>query len=106
MYGMPSGRASLRMARPTVVEMYCLLNVDRLGVRQILIVVGRGHVEHVAGVAQTNRRQGFDLACFERHQHFFGVGEDAAFALGALLGLGQVVEAEHHVLRGHGDGLA
>ena len=39
-------------------------------------------------------------------QDFLDVGEDAAFALGVDLGLGEVVDAEHHVLRGHGDGLA
>ena len=83
-----------------------LVEFDRLGVGQVLIVVGRGHVEHRAGVAQTDRRQRLDFPGFERHQHFFDVGEDAAFALGAHLGLGQVVEAEHHVLRRHGDGLA
>ena len=93
------------MARPTVVEMYCLSYWHRLGVRQILIVVRRGHVEHGAGVAQADGRQGFDFLGFERHEHFVGVGEDAAFTLGADLGLGQVVETEHHVLRRHGDRL-
>ncbi len=93
------------MARPTVVEMYCLSNSHRFGVRQILIVVRRGHVEHGAGVAQTDRRQGLDLLGFERHEHFFDVGEDAAFTLGVDLGLGEIVETENHVLRGDGDGL-
>ena len=82
-----------------------LVVLDRLGVRQVLIVVGSGHVEHWTGVAQTNRRQGFDFLGFERHQHFFDVGEGAALTLATLLGLGQIVEAEHHVLRRHGDGL-
>ncbi len=83
-----------------------LVELDRLGVREVLVVVGRGHVEHGAGVAQTDGRERFHLLGFERHQHFFDVGEGAAFALGADLGLGQVVEAEHEILRGHGDGLA
>ena len=94
------------MARPTVVLMNCAFELDRLGVHDVLIVVGGGQVDHFAGVAQTDRGQRFHFARFERHQHFFDVGEGAAFALGARLGLGQVVEAEHHVLRGHGDGLA
>ena len=96
----------MKMARPTVVEMNCLLNCDRLGVGEVLIVVGGGHVQHRAGVAQADGRERLDLLGLERHQHFFDVGEDAALALGVDLGLGEVVEAEHHVLRGHGDGLA
>ncbi len=74
---------SLRMARPTVVLMNCLLNSTGFGVRDVLIVVGSGHVEHGAGVAQTDRRKRFHLLGFERHEHFFDVGEDAAFTLGA-----------------------
>ena len=42
---------------------------------------------------------------FEGHEDFFDVGEDAAFTPGVYLGLGEVVEAEDHVLRGDGDGL-
>ncbi len=42
-------------------------------------------------------------ACFERHDNFFDLAEDAALALGSLFGLGEVVEAEHHVLRRNGD---
>ena len=83
-----------------------LVELDRLGVGDVLVVVGGGHVEHGAGVAQTDGRERLHLLGFERHQDFFDVGEDAAFALGADLGLGQVVDAEHDVLRGHGDGLA
>ena len=72
---------------------------------EVLVVVGGGHVQHRAGVAQTDGRERLDLLGLERHEHFFDVGEDAALTLGVDLGLGQVVEAEHHVLRGHGDGL-
>ncbi len=43
---------------------------------------------------------------FERHEDLFDVGEDAAFTLGVDLGLGEVVDAEDEILRGHGDGLA
>ena len=83
-----------------------LVEVDRLGVGQVLVVVGRGHVEHLAGVAQADRREGLDFLGFQGHQNFFRVGERAAFANAALLGLGQIVEAEHHVLRGHGNRVA
>ena len=82
------------------------LEVGRLGVDHVLIVVRRGQVDDLAGVAQTDRGERFHLAGFLRQQHFFDVGEGAAFALGARLGLGQVVDAEHHVLRGNGDRLA
>ena len=83
-----------------------LVEVHRIGVRDVLIVVGGGHVEHLACVAQPDGRKRLHLAGFERHQDLFGVGKHASFALGALLGLGQVVEAKHHVLRGHGNRLA
>ncbi len=73
---------------------------------EVLVVVGGGHVEHLAGVAQTDGRQRLDLLGFERHEDFFDVGEDAAFTLGVDLGLRQVVEAEDEVLRGDGDGLS
>ena len=94
------------MARPTVVEMNCLLNSTGFGVGEVLVVVGGGHVEHHAGVAQTDGRQRLDLLGFERHEDFFDVGEDAAFALGIDLGLRQGSRAEDEVLRGDGDGLA
>jgi hypothetical protein len=78
---MPSGSASLRIARPTVVLMNCLLNSTASVCSEVLIVVGDGHIEHGAGVAQTDRRQRFNLLGFERHEHFFDVREDAAFTL-------------------------
>ena len=82
------------------------VEVHRLNVRQILVVVSRGQVQHRARVAQPDRRQRLHFLGFQSHQNLFRVGEDAALALGVLLGLGQVVEAQHHVLRGHGDRLA
>ena len=51
-------------------------------------------------------RERFHFAHFERDQHVFAGSEGAAFALGAGTRLGQVVAAEHHVLRGNGDGRA
>ena len=74
------------MARPTVVEMNCFSYSHRLGVRQVLIVVRGGHVEDRTGVAQTDRRERLDFLGFERHEHFFDVGEDAAFTLGIPCG--------------------
>ena len=83
-----------------------LVELDRLSVGEVLVVVGGGHVEDRAGVAQTDGRQRFDLLGLEGHEHFFDVREDAAFAPGVDLGLGEVVDAEDEVLRGHSDGLA
>src|SRR5262249_46848954 len=44
----------------------------------------------------------FDFAGFERKVDVFSRTEDAAFALGAGLVLGEVVDAENHVLRRNG----
>ena len=78
-----------------------LVQLNRLGVRYVLIVVRVRQVDHFAGVAHANRREQFDFARFERHDHFFGRSERAAFALRLRLGLRHVVDAEHHVLRRH-----
>ena len=82
------------------------LVVDFVGVCDVLIVVCGGQVDHFAGKAQPDRAQCFHLAGFQSKQHFVNVRERAAFALRARLRLGQVVEAENHVLRWHGDRLA
>ena len=82
------------------------LEVGRLGVDHVLIVIRRGEVDDLARVAQTNRGERFHFARFLRQDHFVDVGEGAALALGARLGFGQVVNAQHHVLRRHGDRLA
>ena len=94
------------MARPTVVEMNCRSKLVGSVCDHVLIVVRGGEVDDLAGVAQTNRGQRFHLARFLRQQHFVDVGESAAFTLGARLGFGQVVDAQHHVLRRNGDRLA
>ena len=78
----------------------------RLGVAHVLIVVRGGEVDDLAGVAQTNRRERFHFAGFLGENNFVNVGEGSAFTLGARLAFGQVVDSEHHVLRGHGDRLA
>ena len=75
-----------------------LVELDRLGVSEVLIVVGGGHVEDRAGVAQTDRSEGLDLLGFESHEDLFDVGEDAAFTLCVDLRLGEVVDAEDEVL--------
>ena len=73
--------------------------LHRFGVSNVLIVVSGGQIDYFAGVAQTDRSQGFDFAGFESHQNFFDVGERAAFTLGSGFGFRQVIKAEHHVLR-------
>src|ERR1019366_3541127 len=83
-----------------------LVELDRLGVVEILIVVGGGHVEDLADVTQADGRERLDLLGLERHEDLFDVGEDAAFTDRVDLGLGEVVEAEDEILRGDGDGLA
>ena len=82
------------------------LKAGRLGMDHVLIVIRDGQVDHVARVAQANRGQGFHFARFLCQQHFVDVGERASLALGTRLGFGQVVNAQHHVLRGHGDRLS
>ncbi len=70
----------------------------------VLIVVGGGEIDHLTGIAQTNGRQQFDFARFQREQNFFHRTESTALTFGAGLGLGQIVDTQHHVLRGHGQG--
>ena len=82
------------------------LHLNRLGVNDVLIVVRGGQVDQFARVAQADRRERFHFAGVQRHQHFFDVGERAAFALRSGLALCQVVKSKHHVLRRHGDRLA
>ena len=83
-----------------------LVEFDRLGVQDVLVVERLHQIDHAAGVAQLDRRQRFHFAHFERDQHVVGGREGAAFALGAGTRFGQVVQAQHHVLRGHRDGRA
>src|ERR1019366_2379448 len=82
------------------------LKVGWLGMDHVLIVIRDGEIDYVARVAQANRAQRFHFARFLRQDHFVDVGECASLALGARLGFGQVVNAQHHVLRGHGDRLS
>src|SRR5258707_6518383 len=78
------------------------LHPDGNGVCNVLIVVRGREVDDLTGVAQTNGSEQLDFAGFERQNNFLGGAEDAAFALSAGLGLGQVVDADSHVLRRHG----
>ena len=106
MNGMSSGSTSLRMTRPTVVSMYCLMNsIGSVWIR-FWLSNALHQVDHLAGVAQLDGRERFHFAHFERDQHVVGRGEGAAFALGARARFGQVVQTEHHVLRRNGDGRA
>src|SRR6266851_2851186 len=79
------------------------LHLDGNGVRDVLIVIGRGEVDDFTGVAQTNRGKQLDFAGFQRENNFIGGTENTALALGAGFGLGQVVDAKDHVLRRHGE---
>ena len=83
-----------------------LHELDGLGVQDVLGVERVHEVDDPAGVTQLDRAEGFDFTHFEGDQDVVGGREGAALALGAGLALGQVVHAKHHVLRGHGDGLA
>ena len=83
-----------------------LHELDRLGVHDVLVVERLGEVDHLAGVAQFDRRQGLDFAHFEGDQNIVGGSECTAFALRARTRFRQVVAAEHHVLSGNGDGSA
>ena len=83
-----------------------LVELDRLGVRDVLIVIRVGEVDHFAGVAHADGREQFDFTGIERHDDFFARAERAAFALGLRLGLGHVIDAEHHVLRRNRERLA
>ena len=70
------------------------IELNGIGVVDVLIVVGMREVNDLAGEAQTNRGQRFDLAHFERDQHIVNVGEGTAFTLGARLAFCQVVETQ------------
>ena len=72
----------------------------------VLIVVGLRQVNDLAGVAQANRGERFHLAHFERDYDFVNIGERTAFTLRARFRFRQIVETKHHVLCGHGNGLA
>src|SRR5215831_17074803 len=79
------------------------LHLHWLGVCHVLIVVRGGEVNDFTGVAQTNWREQLDFTGFQREDDVFGGPKNAAFALGAGLVLGQVVDAKNHVLRRHGE---
>src|SRR5208282_81543 len=78
-------------------------HLDGLSVRHVLIVVSGRQVDHFAAVTQTDRSEQLHFTSFERENDFVGLTEDAAFSLGAGLGLRQVIDAEDHVLRRNGE---
>ena len=79
------------------------LDVLDLGVRQVLVVVLRRQIGVLARVAHADGGVRRDVALLEGQDDFVEVGEDAPLALRARAGLGQVVDAEHQVLRGDGE---
>src|SRR5713226_6646354 len=79
------------------------LHLYRDRVRHVLVVVRSGEIDEFAGVAQADGREQLDFAGFQREDDFIGGAENAAFALGSRLVLGQIVDAEDHVLRRHGE---
>src|SRR5215472_289438 len=78
------------------------LHLHRLGMRHILVVVGGGEVNDFTGVAQANRSKQLDFASFQRKDDVLGGTEHAAFTPRAGLAFGQVVDAQNHILRRHG----
>src|SRR3984893_4430778 len=79
------------------------LHLDWHSVWHVLIVVGGGQIDYFTGVAQADRGEQFHFAGFQREDDFISSTEDAAFTLGSGLGLGEVVDSQHHVLRRHGE---
>src|SRR5207253_6907507 len=77
-----------------------------LSLHDALPILRTGHIDYFAGIAQANRRKRFDFARFQRQQHLVNVGESTAFALGAGLGFGHVVNSQNHVLCGHSNWLS
>ena len=78
----------------------------RISVNDVLIVISGGEVDHLTGVAQTDRRKRLDFSGMQREQNFVDVRERAAFTLGTGLAFRQVVQTEDHVLRRNGDRLS
>src|SRR5258707_6554171 len=83
-----------------------VLDVLDFGVDHVLVVVDGGEVDQLARVHEAHRGQRLHLTVLQGQDHVVHARERAPFALGALLLLGEVVAAEHDVLRGHRDGLA
>ena len=83
-----------------------VVQCDGLGVQEVLVVVGGGQVDDLAGVTQADRRLEVHLVAFQGQEDVFEVGKGFALALRSRSGPGQVVQAQHHILRGHGQGLA
>src|SRR6266702_493389 len=61
-------------------------------------------LDDAAVPAQTDPRLEVDVLVVVRDAHLFGVGEEPPFTLGAGALLGQVVDAEDHILGGNGHG--
>ena len=83
-----------------------LVELLDLGVHDVLIVEVLGQVDERPVTRTLDRREQLDLFGLQRDDDFIEAAEDLAFALGALLFLGQVVAAEDEVLRRNRERLA
>ena len=63
------------------------VELDRLGVGEVLIVVRGAHIEDGAGVAQTDRGKRLDFFGFERHKDFFELAKTRPSPLAPFLAL-------------------
>ena len=79
----------------TTLRPVLMMLMHGFGVRDVLVVVGGGEVNDFARVAEANGSQELDFTGFERKGDVFRGAEDTALALGAGLGLGQVIEADN-----------
>ena len=68
------------------------IHLNRLGVDDVLIIIGCGQVNQFAAVTQANGGEGFNRTRLQRHEHFVDVGEGAAFPFRPGLALSQVVQ--------------
>src|ERR1035441_4728855 len=80
--------------------------LDRLRVQHVLVVEGMHQVDDAARIPQLDGGERFDFAHFEGDQNVVGGSEGTALALGAGTRLGQVVQAQNHVLGRNSDGAA
>jgi hypothetical protein len=78
--------------------------LEDLGMDQILVVERGGEIDERTAVEEADGER-LHRARLEREHHVLHRGERPALALRALLLLGHVVAAEHHILGGNGEGL-
>src|SRR6185436_6842474 len=83
-----------------------LVELLHFAVDDVLVVEVLGEIHEAAAYAHFDGREQLHLGGLQRDHHVVEAAEDLALALRARLGLGQVVAAEHEVLRRHGERLA